>query len=239
MVMALVLIGRGWPRMSALSLAIGINTKYFPVVLLIPILSYLKKGRISYAVIIGVVSVLVNAPFMFLTWTGWFQQAVLFQLTRQPGGYSLYNLLTGQLWGGPSEVGLVLPLALLVSIVAFYGRREKLPEMSANFMTVTVLFNRVVLWYAQWFVPLVVLCYRQVRRDTLLIAAFFLSQVLVYAGATMFGNQLGVILTIGWLYQTATAILAWRLSVGLLSDRSSKQPANCVPTPPSHVFGGL
>ena len=226
MVMALVLIDKGQHVMSALSLAIGINVKYCPVVLLIPILSYLKKGRGLYVAVVVIASLFVNFPFMILAWSEWFQQAVLFQLVRVPSGYSFYNLLTGTLSGGPSEVGLALPLGLLLLYFASYSRRDKVLQTSALFMTVAVLINKVVLWYAQWFVPLVVLCYRQTRRDFLLISALLLSQIFVYAGPTMFGNQLDIVLELGWLYQVTTAVLTWRLFAGFIEGQSLSQLAH-------------
>ena len=215
-VLALVLIARARYNVSALSLAIGINLKYFPVILLIPILAYLKKGRVVYLGIIAIVSLLVNAPFMLLAWNGWLQQVLVFQLSRPPSGYSVYSLATGSLNGGPSEVGLLLPLALAVLFLVFYSRREQLLQLSALFMTATVIFNKVVLWYGQWFVPLVVLCYREVRQDILLVAALFLSQIIVYLGPAVFGDQNSTVLAFGWFYQATTAVLAWRLIVNVL-----------------------
>jgi uncharacterized membrane protein len=214
-VLALVLLLRGRHALSAISLAIGINMKYFPVLLLVPMVLYLKRERGLYFSIVLIMSLLVNFPFMFLAWNDWLQQGVLFQLVRPPGGYSLYNLLTGHLWGGPPEVGLVLPLVLFLLYLVSHLRRQRLLENAALIMTAAVLFNKVVLWYAQWFVRLVILCYKQLRRDFMLFAALFLSQIFVYAGATMFGNQLDTILTFGWLYQTTTAIIAWRLLTSL------------------------
>jgi uncharacterized membrane protein len=57
--------------MSALSLAIRISTKYFPVVLLVPIFSYPKRGRVLYVAVVVIVSLLVNSPFMLLAWDEW------------------------------------------------------------------------------------------------------------------------------------------------------------------------
>jgi len=218
-VLALVLLLRGRHALSAISLAVGINMKYFPVVLLIPMLLYLKRERVLYFSIVLITSLLMNSPFMFLAWNDWLQQAVLFQLARAPGGYSLYNLITGNLWGGPPEVGLVLPLALFLLYFVSHLRRQRLLENAALVMTAAVLFNKVVLWYAQWFVPLVILCYQQLRRDSMLFASLFLGQIFVYAGGTLFGivfgNQLDTILTFGWLYQATTAIIAWRVLASL------------------------
>lgn len=218
-VLALVLLLRGRHALSAISLAVGINMKYFPVVLLIPMLLYLKRDRFLCFFVVLITSLLMNFPFMLLAWNDWLQQAVLFQLARAPGGYSLYNLITGNLWGGPPEVGLVLPLGLFLLYFVSHLRRRRLLENSALVMTAAVLFNKVVLWYAQWFVPLVILCYQQRRRDPMLFATLFLSQIFVYAGGTLFGtvfgNQLNTVLTLGWLYQATTAVIAWRLLASL------------------------
>ena len=214
-VLALIFLLKGRSSLSGLSLALGISTKYFPVILLIPFLLYLNEGRFRYLVTVISASLLVNMPFMILAGHLWFQQTFLFHMSRDTGGYSLYNLLAWKPFGGPSEIGLLLPISLLFLTFVTLSRRKNLVANSAMFMIVTVLFNKVVFWYAQWFLPFVILSYYEVKRDKILLVAVLLTQIFVYVGPyaylnTLFGQHaIDVVIALGWFYLLAeTTVLA-------------------------------
>lgn len=217
-VLSLILLLRGKLALSALSLAIGINIKYFPVILLIPFLLYLNRGRLRYLITVIATSLLVNLPFIILACRQWFEQVILFHITRNAGGYSLYNLFTWNFWGGSSETGILLPIALILLTFITFSRRENLVVNSAIFMVVTVIFNKVVLWYAQWFIAIMILSYYQKQRDKILLITLFLCQIFVYFGGHIYnffsGNLVvNVVLILGWLYLLTEIIVLMRLFI--------------------------
>lgn len=97
MILAVLMFERRSYFRSALFLAIAIATKFFPVVLLLPISVYfIRKSKIrelmSYIRNVTFLWSAINLPFMIINFEGWFY-FYKFSLERGLGSASFYNVL--------------------------------------------------------------------------------------------------------------------------------------------------
>ena len=98
---------------SALSLGISIATKFFPIVLLLPISLILwekRKELIRYNVIALGTWILINLPFALTTPKGWFR---FYKLNSQRG------VDWGSIWHALTVLGVKIPFLNALSILTF------------------------------------------------------------------------------------------------------------------------
>jgi len=159
---------------SAVILGISIATKFFPIVLLLPIaIIYLRRHEIKQGVIYILMTlgtfVAINVPFAITTPTGWWRFFDL-NLHREADW--------GSIWYALSVFGLtlnhinylsILTLLIGVAIVAIYllQTRETLSLAMSSIFIFTVLMTVSKVYspqYVLWLTPLVLLALRD-KRD--------------------------------------------------------------------------
>ena len=216
---------------SALALGIGTAFKYFPLLLLLPLLMRLsgKRTRILYFFTSIIVVVAIQLPFAFSDFSAWFYNVILFHVERPVYGATIYNLLSlhPTLWGVQTPLIILSPisLALIFLLIVFDGDRSEyaLLKQAALVMVTAVFFSKVVLFYALWFVPLI--CTFVVAQRRRQFAYAFVStvtlQVALLVAAYFYLVTLAeslMVLAMGYLYLlTSGLLLIWLLRDRLIS----------------------
>jgi uncharacterized membrane protein len=167
MLLAIYWLDQGRERESAFALGISIATKFFPIVLLLPIaIIYLRKGAIKKFAIYAAISlgtfIAINIPFAVTTREGWWRFFDL-NLHREADW--------GSLWYALSVFGInlthinylsILTLAIGVAVTAIFLLQVKNPLTLAQ----SSLFIFIVLMavskvyspqYVLWLTPLALL----------------------------------------------------------------------------------
>ncbi len=216
---------------SAVALGVGAAYKYFPILLLPPLLLHVSgnRRRILYATVTIATVVLIQVPFMLTDFAAWFGNVILYHASRPAFGASIYNLLRFNPTLGDvpqSSLTLLFPVALLLTFLLVTLDRDKsqlgLLKKLCLVMLVAVFFNKVVLFYALWFIPLLCIVFVGIeRKRTLLVllAPFFTMQAaLLLAWYFSDVSAIGNALAIAYLYLVSSALLlAWLLRDRLLS----------------------
>ncbi len=152
---------------SAIALGLSIATKFFPIVLLLPItLIFFRKSKIRelihYLAITTLTWLLINLPFIITTPTGWFR---FFKLNSERAAD------WGSIWHALEIFGLKINQLNLVSIVAFalvalaftlfvYGIPEVPKLASIAFFIVAIFVTASKVYspqYILWLTPLAIL----------------------------------------------------------------------------------
>ena len=152
---------------SAIALGLSIATKFFPVVLLLPIaLILFRKSKIKelvrYLVITSATWLLINLPFIITTPAGWFR---FFKLNSERAAD------WGSIWHALEIFGLKINQLNLVSIVAFailalaftlfvFGIPEVPTLASIAFFIVAIFITASKVYspqYVLWLTPLAIL----------------------------------------------------------------------------------
>jgi uncharacterized membrane protein len=162
--LAIYLFDKAKYQLSALSLAISIATKFFPIVLLIPItLIFIKRREIGtairFALTTFVVWLFINLPFIITTPVGWWR---FFKLnSSRPADL-------GSLWQALNIFNLNTPALNLLWILLFLGtsagaalflyKIPNIPTLAQSaflFVALFTAFNKVYSpQYILWLAPL-------------------------------------------------------------------------------------
>ncbi|MFB3888406.1 MAG: glycosyltransferase 87 family protein [Candidatus Bathyarchaeia archaeon] len=230
MLAGVLLLLRGRTVPSAVALGVGAAYKYFPLLLLPVALVYLVKNhdRITYAFTSVATVALFQLPFMLTEFSLWLDNVLLFHVNRSAGGATIYNLLSPhpQLWDVQTPLTLLSPISVLLVflLVALDKDRSEhgLLKKAALVMVTAVFFNKVVLFYALWFIPLLCtfLLLERRRSLALTLVPFFVLQVAVLVGGYSYSTTMteGTAFAMCYIYLAASAlILAWLMRDRLLS----------------------
>ncbi len=152
---------------SAIALGLSIATKFFPIVLLLPIASILfRKSKIKeltrYFVITSATWLLINLPFIITTPAGWFR---FFKLNSERAAD------WGSIWHALEIFGLKISHLNLISIIAFailalaftlfvFGIPEVPTLASIAFFIVAIFITASKVYspqYVLWLTPLAIL----------------------------------------------------------------------------------
>lgn len=174
MLLAIYWFDREREYLSALALAVSIATKFFPIILLLPVaIIYLRRQEIrkmfNYLAITLGTFVAINIPFALTTPEGWWRFYQL-NLNREADW--------GSLWYALSIFGLdlaninylsIIALLIVISAIAIFllQTRETLPlAESALYIFIGVMAVSKVYspQYVLWLAPLVILAIKD-RRD--------------------------------------------------------------------------
>lgn len=216
------------PLPSAVALGIGAAYKYFPLILLPAFLVYLPSNcqRVKYALASLGTFGLIQLPFVILTFEAWLDNVFLFHLNRPASGASIYNLLTLQptLLDMQNQLTTLSPIALLLAFLLIALAKDRASELgllrnSAFLMVAAVFFNKVVLFYALWFIPLLCAFFATLQRKrtaTLPMALFFVLQAALLLSWGLYdADIMQGALALAYVYLAASGlVLAW-----LLHDR--------------------
>jgi uncharacterized membrane protein len=232
MLASLLLLLMKKPLPSAVALGIGVAYKYFPLILLPVALVFLStnRQRIKYALASLGIFGLIQLPFVILTFEAWLDNVFLFHLNRPASGASIYNLLTLQpsLLDVQSPLAILSPIALLLAFLLVALNKDRASEIgllrnSAFLMVAAVFFNKVVLFYALWFIPLLCVLFavlQQKRAVVLPLVLFFILQTALLLSWYLYdaGNMQGAI-PLAYVYLAAQGlVLRW-----LLRDRLKRR----------------
>lgn len=209
---------------SALALGIGTAYKYFPIVLLIPAITYLPRNRskLSYLIVTVATTALIQVPFIVTDFSAWYNNVISFHLLRDGEGYTIYGLLSNhpQLWSVPqSPLMLLQPIALFLTYFLVYIDEDRtdlgLFKKMALVMIVTVFFSKVVLFYALWFIPIfaIFILLSTTKSKLFGLAAFIILQMAPLLGLYFYeSGRLQESIYLGYPYLLACAsLIAWLL----------------------------
>ena len=152
---------------SAIALGLSIATKFFPIVLLLPIVLILVrkskiKELINYIALTSIAWLLINLPFIITTPAGWFR---FFKLNSERAAD------WGSIWHSLEILGLKISHLNLISIIAFavgalaftlfvYGIPEVPTLASIAFFIVAIFVTSSKVYspqYVLWLTPLAIL----------------------------------------------------------------------------------
>ena len=216
---------------SAIALGIGTAYKYFPLLLLPILVVHLsgKRSRILYILNSIATVAIIQFPFVLSDFPAWLSNVLLFHIERSAFGATIYNLLSlhPTVLDAQTSLTILSPisLALIFLLIIFDGDRSEnaLLKKGALVMVTAVFFNKVVLFYALWFVPLVctfILAQRRRQLVPAFVSIVTLQVALLIAGyfylATMTDSV--IVLVMGYVYLlTSGLLLVWLLRERLLS----------------------
>jgi len=225
MLAGILLLLKGNRIPSAVALGVGAAYKYFPLLLLWPATNYIfeKREKVSYLLAAAVTLLMFQVPFLFYAFHDWLNDVILFHLNRPSMGATIYNLLTlrPRLYEMPQNpLVLLSPFALLLAYLLITIRSDKsdfgLFRNMAFVMVTGVIFNKVVLFYALWFIPLIHLILGvQRKRNVILtfILLFVLQATILLAwffSEVLLSEQNGLVM--GYLYLcSSSAVAIWIL----------------------------
>ncbi len=182
MILAIYYFDKKRYSLSAISLAVSIATKFFPVLLLLPILFFFWKDRriheaTRYMFITILVWAVINAPVFLTTPQGWWRFYEL-NLGRDADwgslwyAFSLLGLNIGHL-NYFSILSLVVVVALFLLFLADFENSPSLAQVSFIVMATVLCVGKVYSpQYVLWLAPLAILAIRE-RRD---LPAFWIWQ---------------------------------------------------------------
>ncbi len=211
---------------SAVALGIGTAYKYFPLLILPAALIYTqtKHQKILYAFASLATVTVFQLPFALTDFSAWLDNVLLYHINRPASGASLYNLLRvpPQFSGVETPLTLLSPIALLLAYALIIVRNEKsdsgLMKNAAFLMVTAVFFNKVVLFYALWFLPL--LCVLIVafswRKMVVALSPFFVLQACLLLGWVVSESSN---LTFAFVFAYVYLIASGAVFVWLLRDR--------------------
>ena len=171
---AIYLFDNGRYRNSAILLGLSIATKFFPIVLLLPIaIIFWRQGKkrelIKYSAITGFSWLVINLPFIITTPTGWFR---FFKLNSTRGAdwgsiwhaLSIFNL-------NIAHLNLYSTLLFLIGALAFaifiFGIKEVPTLAQSSFFIVAIFVTASKVYspqYILWLTPLAVIAMRD-KKD--------------------------------------------------------------------------
>jgi len=148
---ALFLFEKEKYKASSFWLSVSVATKFFPLILLIPISIYFlrrgeKRQAISYGFSFVVFWVLLNLPFVLINFTGWIY-FFKFNALRDVGSASIFEILNllGLVQSNQKFLYYLLNLLMLIVLVFFLSKTKSVLKPSeAAFLTMFVFmfFNK-------------------------------------------------------------------------------------------------
>jgi uncharacterized membrane protein len=220
---------------SAVALGIGAAYKYFPILLLPPLLMYLsgKRSRILFSLSSILTLAAIQLPFALSDFSSWFYNVILYHVERSGGGATIYNLISlhPQLWDIYTPLTTIFPISLAIIFLLVSVDKDAteigLLKKATLVMVATVFFNKVVLFYALWFIPLVcTVIVAQRKRQSLAtsvllisLQAFLLAGVYVYT--TTVTESATVFAMLDLYLLTSALLLIWLLRDRLISVKAT------------------
>ena len=188
MLFAILLFERKKYILSAILLSVAIATKFFPIVLMLPIMIIFLRNRqisnfIKYGLTVLITWVLINLPFVLVDLEGW-AYFYKFSAERALGSASFYELVNIFIPGikFSSIHFYILNILVFLLVTAFLMKLKTVPtlaESSFFVMFAFILFNKQYsMQYVIWLTSLAVitLAYISKRNRDSLIYIFIIWQ---------------------------------------------------------------
>lgn len=167
---------------SSIVLGIAIAAKFFPVVLLLPIVIYFlreKEIKLGVTFLVGVVStwILFNLPVALISFDGW-KYFYEFSLNRGLGDGSIYSIIgkigLGQVYSNP--LYYILNVAIFGSFTFFlFKSKANLSLAQTAFFTMfcfTYFGKQYSMQYVLWLAPLAVLAIASLPKKNIIPATY-------------------------------------------------------------------
>ena len=188
MLLAIYLFEKKRFQLSAILLAVSIATKFFPIVLMLPIMIIFLRNKqiklfIRYAVTTAVAWVVINLPFVLINYEGWVY-FYKFSAERALGSASFFeitNIILPSITFSSIHF-YILNILALVAVTTYFVKLKSVPTLAATSFFVMfgfILFNKQYsMQYVIWLSALAVLTFSYLKREhkELLIYVYILWQ---------------------------------------------------------------
>ena len=193
MLLAIYLFEKKRYKLSAILLAISIATKFFPIVLMLPIMIiFLRNKQIklfaTYAFTTMAAWIVINLPFMLINYEGW---AYFYKFSAERGlGSASFFEITNIIIPAISFSSIhfyIFNLLVLLVVITYFVKLKFVPTLAASSFFVMfgfILFNKQYsMQYVIWLSSLAVLTFSYLKREhrELLIYVYILWQSLELA----------------------------------------------------------
>ncbi len=193
MLLAIYLFEKKKFQLSAILLAVSIATKFFPIVLMLPILIIFLRSKqlklfIRYALTTAAAWVVINLPFILINYEGW---AYFYKFSAERGlgsasFFEITNIVVPSITFSSVHFYILNILALIV-VTIYFAKLKSVPTLAATSFFVMfgfILFNKQYsMQYVIWLSALSVLTFSYLKREhkELLIYVYILWQSLELA----------------------------------------------------------
>ena len=193
MMLAIYLFEKKRFQLSAILLAVSIATKFFPIVLMLPIMIIFLRNKqiklfIRYALTTAIAWTVINLPFVLINYEGW---AYFYKFSAERGlgsasFFEITNIILPSITFSSIHFYILNTLAL-VAVTTYFVRLKSVPTLAATSFFVMfgfILFNKQYsMQYVIWLSALAVLTFSYLKREhkELLIYVYILWQSLELA----------------------------------------------------------
>ena len=190
MLLAIYLFEKEKFQLSAILLAVSIATKFFPIVLVLPILIIFLRNKqlklfIRYALTTAAAWVVINLPFILINYEGW---AYFYKFSAERGlgsasFFEITNIILPSITFSSIHFYILNILAMVV-VTIYFAKLKSVPTLAATSFFVMfgfILFNKQYsMQYVIWLSALAVLTFSYLKREhkELLIYVYILWQSL-------------------------------------------------------------
>ena len=188
MLLAIYLFEKKRFQLSAILLAVSIATKFFPIVLMLPIMVIFLRNKqiklfIRYALTTAVAWAVINLPFVLINYEGWVY-FYKFSAERGLGSASFFeitNIILPSITFSSIHFYILNTLAL-VAVTTYFVKLKSVPTLAATSFFVMfgfILFNKQYsMQYVIWLSALAVLTFSYLKREhkELLVYVYILWQ---------------------------------------------------------------
>ena len=175
MLLAIYLFEKKKYQLSAILLAVSIATKFFPIVLMLPILIIFLRNKqlkllIRYALTTTAAWVVINLPFVLINYEGW---AYFYKFSAERGlGSASFFEITSIVVPSITFSSIhfyVLNILALVVVTIYFAKLKSVPTLAATSFFVMfgfILFNKQYSFqYVIWLSVLAVLTFSYLKRE--------------------------------------------------------------------------
>ena len=193
MLLAIYLFEKKRFQLSAILLAVSIATKFFPIVLMLPIMIIFLRNKqiklfIRYALTTAIAWTVINLPFVLINYEGW---AYFYKFSAERGlgsasFFEITNIILPSITFSSIHFYILNTLAL-VAVTTYFVKLKSVPTLAATSFFVMfgfILFNKQYsMQYVIWLSALAVLTFSYLKREhkELLIYVYVLWQSLELA----------------------------------------------------------
>ena len=175
MLLAIYLFEKKRFQLSAILLAVSIATKFFPIVLMLPIMIIFLRNQefklfVRYALTTAVAWVVINLPFVLINYEGW---AYFYKFSAERGlGSASFFEITNIILPSITFSSIhfyVLNILALVAVTTYFVKLKSVPTLAATSFFVMfgfILFNKQYsMQYVIWLSALAVLTLSYLKRE--------------------------------------------------------------------------
>ena len=175
MLLAIYLFEKKRFQLSAILLTVSIATKFFPIVLMLPIMIIFLRNKqiklfIRYAVTTAVAWAVINLPFVLINYEGW---AYFYKFSAERGlGSASFFEITNIILPSITFSSIhfyILNILALVAVTTYFVKLKSVPTLAATSFFVMfgfILFNKQYsMQYVIWLSALAVLTFSYLKRE--------------------------------------------------------------------------